>query len=231
MANRGGHRYHKKHKKQAMARKAALFDLDGVVLDTERQYDIIWGRIGHKYHPETPDFARQIKGQTLTSILNAHFHNEADRRDVERMLDTFEAEEMKYDFVDGARAYIISLRAAGVQTAVVTSSNNKKMADVRRNVADFDSLFDVVVTAELTARSKPAPDCFLKGAELLGRKPEECVVFEDSRNGMKAGRAAGMLTVGVATTFGREVAADLADVVIDNFVGIAPSRFFNIGQE
>lgn len=213
-----------------MARKAALFDLDGVVLDTERQYDIIWGRIGKKYHPEIPDFARQIKGQTLTSILNAHFPNQEDRRDVEKMLDAFEAEEMKYDFVDGAHAYILALRAAGVQTAVVTSSNNKKMADVRKSVADFDSLFDVIVTAEFTARSKPAPDCFLKGAELLGREPEECVVFEDSRNGMKAGRAAGMLTIGVATTFGRDVAAELADVVIDNFVGIAPSRFFNLEQ-
>lgn len=211
-----------------MARKAALFDLDGVVLDTERQYDIIWGRIGRAYHPDKPDFARQIKGMTLESILSTFFADADVRRAVSGELYRFEAEEMRYDFVPGALAYILSLRTAGVQTAVVTSSNNAKMDDVRRHVGGFDDLFDVIVTSELTPRSKPAPDAFLRAAEMLGRAADECVVFEDSRNGMAAGRAAGMLTVGVATTFGRDVAAELADVVIDDFQGIAPERFFNI---
>lgn len=211
-----------------MARIAALFDLDGVVLDTERQYDIIWGRIGKKYHPETPGFAKQIKGMTLESILNTHFPAPEARNEVERMLYDFEAKEMKYKYVAGAHSYIISLRNVGVQTAVVTSSNNDKMRDVRAHMENFDSLFDTIVTAELTPRSKPEPDCFLKGAELLGRAADECVVFEDSLNGIRAGRAAGMLTVGLSTTFGRERVAELADIVIDDFVGVAPERFFNI---
>lgn len=211
-----------------MARIAALFDLDGVVLDTERQYNIIWGRIGKKYHPEIPNFAKIIKGTTLTHILSTYFPNEKDRQEVEKMLYNFEANEMKYDFIPGVKAYILSLRNVGVPTAVVTSSNEDKMRDVRSHIEDFDTLFDAVVTAEMTARSKPEPDCFLKGAELLRRDADECVVFEDSQNGIKAGRAAGMMTVGVATTFGREVVAELADIVIDNFVGIAPERFFNI---
>ncbi len=211
-----------------MARIAALFDLDGVVLDTERQYNIIWGRIGKKYHPEIPNFAKIIKGTTLTHILSTYFPNEKERLEVEKMLYNFEANEMKYDFIPGVKAYILSLRNVGVPTAVVTSSNEDKMRDVRSHIEDFDSLFDAVVTAEMTARSKPEPDCFLKGAELLHRDTDECVVFEDSQNGIKAGRAAGMMTVGVATTFGREVVAELADIVIDNFVGIAPERFFNI---
>ncbi len=211
-----------------MARIAALFDLDGVVLDTERQYNIIWGRIGKKYHPEIPNFAKIIKGTTLTHILSTYFPNEKERLEVEKMLYNFESNEMKYDFIPGVKAYILSLRNVGVPTAVVTSSNEDKMRDVRSHIEDFDSLFDAVVTAEMTARSKPEPDCFLKGAELLHRDTDECVVFEDSQNGIKAGRAAGMMTVGVATTFGREVVAELADIVIDNFVGIAPERFFNI---
>lgn len=211
-----------------MARIAALFDLDGVVLDTERQYNIIWGRIGKKYHPEIPNFAKIIKGTTLTHILSTYFPNEKDRQEVEKMLYNFEANEMKYDFIPGVKAYILSLRNVGVPTAVVTSSNEDKMRDVRSHIEDFDTLFDAVVTAEMTARSKPEPDCFLKGAELLHHDTDECVVFEDSQNGIKAGRAAGMMTVGVATTFGREVVAELADIVIDNFVGIAPERFFNI---
>lgn len=211
-----------------MARIAALFDLDGVVLDTERQYDIIWGRIGKKYHPGTSDFAKQIKGMTLEKILTTHFPDAKARQEVERMLYDFEANEMKYKYIAGAHSYIMTLRNEGVQTAVVTSSNEDKMRDVRAHIADFDSLFDTIVTAELTARSKPEPDCFIKGAELLGRNTDECVVFEDSLNGIRAGRAAGMLTVGLSTTFGRERVAAIADIVIDDFVGVSPERFFNI---
>ncbi len=211
-----------------MARIAALFDLDGVVLDTERQYNIIWGRIGKKYHPELPNFAKQIKGTTLTHILSTYFPDDKDKQDVQKMLYDFEANEMKYDFIPGAKAYILSLRNAGVQTAVVTSSNEDKMRDVRNHLSDFDTLFDAIITAEMTSRSKPEPDCFLKGAETLNRDADECVVFEDSQNGIRAGRAAGMMTVGLATTFGRDIVAELADIVIDNFIDIAPERFFNL---
>lgn len=203
--------------------RAALFDLDGVVLDTERQYDIIWGRIGRQYFPSDPEFARKIKGMTLVNIFAQYFTDgfanpDEVQADVRQQLDAFERDEMQYPYIAGAHDFILALRAAGFRTALVTSSNEVKMADVRRAHPDFDTMWDAIVTAELTAHSKPAPDCFLKGAELLGLTPDECVVFEDSQNGMKAGKAAGMLTVGVATTFGRDVCRSLADMVIDDFV-------------
>lgn len=53
--------------------KAALFDLDGVVFDTESQYSVFWGMIGKEYHPEIPDFAQIIKGQTLVQIYDKYF--------------------------------------------------------------------------------------------------------------------------------------------------------------
>ena len=56
--------------------KAALFDLDGVVLDTETQYSVFWGMIGKKYHPEMPDFAQRIKGQTLVQIYDKYFSDD-----------------------------------------------------------------------------------------------------------------------------------------------------------
>lgn len=208
-------------------KRAALFDLDGVVLDTESQYDIIWGRIGERFKPDMPDFAQRIKGTTLTNIFETYFaDDEAARQEVAQMLWHFEAEEMKYDFIPGARDFIVKLRNDGIKTAIVTSSDKNKMADVRRAMPDLFDLFDTVVTAEFIEHSKPAPDCFLKGAEILGFAPSQCVVFEDSRNGLMAGRASGMLTIGLATTFPRSVVEPLADETIDNFVGIAPSRFF-----
>lgn len=57
--------------------KAALFDLDGVVFDTESQYSIFWGMIGREYHPEMPDFEYRIKGQTLVQIYDKYFTDEA----------------------------------------------------------------------------------------------------------------------------------------------------------
>lgn len=208
-------------------RRAALFDLDGVVLDTESQYDIIWGRIGAAFHPETPDFNKRIKGMTLTHIFDTYFAaDEARQAEVADMLWKFEAEEMKYEFTPGAKEFIESLRAAGIKTAIVTSSDESKMRNVRRAMPGLYDLFDAVVTAELTAHSKPAPDGYLKGAELLGAGPADCVVFEDSRNGLKAGRAAGMYTVGLATTFPRDIVGPLADDVIDDFAHADISRFF-----
>lgn len=208
-------------------KRAALFDLDGVVLDTERQYDIIWGRIGETYHPEAPDFNKRIKGMTLTHIFDTWFANdEALQAKVSDTLWRFEAEEMRYEFIAGAREFIESLRQAGIRTAIVTSSDESKMRSVRRALPGLYDLFDAVVTAELIEHSKPAPDAYLKGAELLGVQPEDCVVFEDSQNGLKSGRAAHMYTVALATTFPRETVAPLADDVIDDFTKAPISRFF-----
>ncbi len=208
-------------------KRAALFDLDGVVLDTEKQYDIIWKRIGDKYHPEIPDFHKKIKGTTLTNILETYFAgDEALQKQVMQELWDFEGGEMKYEFVPGAEEFIKSLREAGIKTAIVTSSDENKMRDVRRNMPGLYDLFDTVVTAEHITHSKPAPDAYLKGAEMLGFTADECVVFEDSQNGLRAGRAAKMYTVGLATTFGRDVVRPLSDDVIDNFERVSPSRFF-----
>ena len=95
---------------------------------------------------------------------------------------------------------IRDLHNHGVKTAVVTSSNMPKMESVYRYQPAFKSLFDAILTSEDFERSKPDPDCYLKAAERLGVKKDECIVFEDSFNGLRSGRAAGMKVVGLATT-------------------------------
>ncbi|MDT3386288.1 MAG: HAD-IA family hydrolase, partial [Bacteroidota bacterium] len=92
-----------------------------------------------------------------------------------------------------------------------------KMANVYQQHPEFMSLFDSVLTSEDFERSKPDPDGYLKAAKALGIEPNECVGYEDSINGLKAVRAAGMFCVGLATTNSREVVKPLADVVIDDF--------------
>lgn len=79
------------------------------------------------------------------------------------------------------------------------------------------SMVDAVLTSEHFSRSKPDPECFLKGMEVLGGTPGTTVVFEDSIHGINAGRAAGAHVIGLATTNPREVIAPLCDRVIDDF--------------
>jgi HAD superfamily hydrolase (TIGR01509 family) len=99
-----------------------------------------------------------------------------------------------------------------VLTAVVTSSNLPKMESVYRHQPGFKVLFDAILTSEDFDRSKPDPDCYLKAARRLGVQIGECVVFEDSINGLKAGRAAGMKVVGLLTTNPLERVAEWSDM-------------------
>lgn len=201
-----------------MAFKAALFDLDGVVVDTERQYSKFWGRVGKRYFPDQPDFAEKIKGSTLVQIYDRYFKGETDKQQaITKGLDDFECS-MDYVFIPGFCAFVGTLRDHGVKTAVVTSSNLVKMANVYRAHPDFKNLFDAILTSENFDKSKPDPDCYLKAAQCFGFQPGECVGFEDSINGLKAVKAAKMLCVGLATTNPKEVVSRYTDLVIDNYL-------------
>lgn len=202
--------------------KAALFDLDGVVFDTEPQYSIFWGAICRQYHPEHPGLEHEIKGQTLTQIYDRWFSGDlaAEQESITSRLDAYE-EGMRYDFINGFETLIADLHAHGVLTAVVTSSNVPKMESVYRYQPGFRSLFDAILTSEDFECSKPDPDCYMKAAERLGAQVDECIVFEDSFNGLRAGRAAQMVVVGMATTNSVEAIAPLSDIQVVDYQNVS----------
>jgi HAD superfamily hydrolase (TIGR01509 family) len=199
--------------------KAALFDLDGVVFDTEPQYSVFWGAQCREFHPEHPGLEHEIKGQTLVQIYDAWFSGELAEQQplITERLNKFE-QQMDYIYVPGFEEYISQLRGKGVKTAVVTSSNQPKMEAVYQSHPEFRSMFDAILTSEDFERSKPDPDCYLKAAQRLGVEVEDCVVFEDSFNGLKSGRAAGMYVVGLSTTNPAEAIRPYCDEVIANYV-------------
>ncbi|MBQ9676672.1 MAG: HAD family phosphatase [Prevotella sp.] len=198
--------------------KAALFDLDGVVFDTEPQYTVFWGAQCREFHPEHPGLEHEIKGQTLDQIYDLWFNGElAEIRPLlTQRLNAFERD-MDYLYIAGFEDFITDLRKQGVKTAVVTSSNQEKMQSVYRKHPEFKSLFDAILTSEDFEYSKPHPDCYLKAAARFQAQPDECVVFEDSFNGLKSGRAAGMTVVGLATTNAADAIAPLCDQVIKDY--------------
>ncbi len=200
--------------------RAALFDLDGVVFDTESQYTVFWGEQFRLYHPDKPGLEHKIKGQTLVQIFDAWFSDMKDEQPkIVARIDEFERN-MKFEYVRGFTEFVSDLRRNGVKTAVVTSSNLAKMQSVYASHPEFKAMFDAVLTSEDFERSKPDPDCYLKGAALFGAERGDCVVFEDSFNGLKAGRAAGMAIVGLSTTNQPDAIRQYCDRVIPDFVGL-----------
>ena len=198
--------------------KAALFDLDGVIFNTEPQYTEFWRSQCRLYHPEKPGLENQIKGQTLVEIYEKYFADVKGEQAKITELNEFEAN-MHFDYVDGFLDFVADLRHHGVKTAVVTSSNVAKMNTVYAKRPSFKSLFDRILTSEDFTASKPDPAPYLKGAECFGLSPLQCVGFEDSFNGQKAVRGAGVFTVGLSTTNPEEAIKPYADIVIPNYVG------------
>ena len=195
---------------------AVLFDLDGVIVDTEGQYSLFWKQIGEEYMPGMPDFALAIKGRTLTQIYDTYFPDAADRAAITERLNAFERQ-MDFPYIAGAREFLEALQAQGVPTAIVTSSNCDKMACLYARHPEIKNLVTTVLTAEDARRSKPAPDCYLAAAERLGADISKCIVFEDSPNGLAAGRASGAFVIGVCTSLAATEIEPLCDAYIEDF--------------
>ena len=195
---------------------AVLFDLDGVIVDTEGQYSLFWKQIGEEYMPGMPDFALAIKGRTLTQIYDTYFPDAADRAAITERLNAFERQ-MDFPYIAGAREFLEALQAQGVPTAIATSSNCDKMACLYARHPEIKNLVTAVLTAEDARRSKPAPDCYLAAAECLGADISKCIVFEDSPNGLAAGRASGAFVIGVCTSLAATEIEPLCDMYIEDF--------------
>lgn len=198
-----------------MQRSIALFDLDGVILDTEGSYTAFWDDYGSRHFSEK-DFGLKIKGQTLVKILGDYFPEENERKAITDAINDFERK-MSYPFVPGVENYIKSLKSNGIRTAVVTSSNLLKMENVYRCHPGFREMFDIILTSEDFSESKPSPYCYLKAMRLFGAGPEDCVVFEDSLAGLQSARASGAFVTALTTTNPEEVVRNYADLVIRDF--------------
>lgn len=202
-----------------MNKIVALFDFDGVVMDTETQYSAFWDRKGMEYSG-VEDFAAVIKGQTLAQIFEKHFPGRIEEQQkLAAQVDEHERN-MVYEYIPGAYEFLKSLKAAGIPSAIVTSSNRIKMGHVHAAHPELKGLVDLILTSEDFVRSKPDPDCFIKGMHALGGTPQTTFVFEDSFHGISAGRASGAKVVGLATTNKREAIAPLCDIVIDDFTSM-----------
>ena len=201
---------------RTMENKALLFDFDGVVVDSEKFYTILWNELGEEYLGRA-DFGKTVKGSTLDCILSTYF---GDMKDlwpaIVARLDEFE-KNMPYDYIPGVVDFLKEGRRRGFKMAVVTSSNLQKMRSVYAKRPEIPELFDAILTSEDFAASKPDPDCFLKGMARFGTDAAHSVVFEDSVNGLRSGKASGALVIGLTTTNPPEIVREYSSLQIPDF--------------
>lgn len=185
--------------------KAAIFDLDGVIVSTDRFHYEAWKAMavknGWNFDEALNHRLRGVsRGESLDIIVEA---NNAVVEDDERaaVLDEKNAtycallEDLSpADILPGVSDLLVDLRREGILCAIGSSSRNTPL--ILRKIGLNDS-FDAVIDGNQISNSKPHPEVFSKGAAALNTDSSECIVFEDAQAGVDAARAAGMAVVGI----------------------------------
>lgn len=198
--------------------RACIFDLDGVLVDTAVYHYQAWKRLANELGFDfTEDQNEQLKGISRMDSLNRILDwggvkiSDANKQQLAtkknhwyvKMISNMKTEEV----LPGSRELLELIRESGLKCALGSASRNSSLI---LDCTGLSSYFDAIVDGNLVTASKPDPQVFLKGAELLGTDPRDCVVFEDAVAGVQAARAAGMRIVGI----GNEGVLDQADLVV-----------------
>lgn len=137
-----------------------LFDIDGVIIDTEPQYTIFLNKIAKQYNIDVEDFENKIKGMTIPHIFSYYFNKLSDK-EVEQILRDFRLFEESVQFSDvlGAIDFVKELKLHNIRVGLVTSATELKLNRACQQM-QFDTLFDVIISAKDIQNGKPASDCF-----------------------------------------------------------------------
>ncbi len=189
-----------------MSEFAAIFDWDGVVIDSSEKHEKSWELLSAETgHPLPPDHFKRGFGRKNQIIIPEILDWTHDPAEIERL--AARKEELYRELVredgvkilPGARELLAALKTAGIPRAIGSSTPRANLEAIFA-FTGLNEFFDAVVSAEDVIHGKPAPDVFLKAAALLDMAPAQCVVFEDALFGIEAAQRAGMKAIAVATT-------------------------------
>lgn len=185
--------------------KAVIFDMDGVVVDSERLWSKLEKEVFDEIFGRKVDYEKVLNDTTGMNYLEIYDYLE-DRYGLdvrlERFVEIFDeiAEEIyseRADLLEKFYEIIGLLKEKDVKTAMASSAPYHWIDRVVKRF-NMERHFDLVISAEDVDRGKPSPDIYLHTAKKLGVKPKDCIVVEDSVNGIKAAKRAGMRCIGVA---------------------------------
>lgn len=184
-------------------KRAVLFDMDGVIVDSEviyhRSLEAYLQQLGIRISKEEMTQFAGMTIQKITDCLISRFCLDLSKEELmegqKKVYIEFFENEKKLEVMDGLYDFLKELRMDGFLTGLASSSSPEavKMVIERFGLYDY---FNEIVSGEMVAASKPEPDIFLYTAEKIGVPAENCIVIEDSVNGIQAGKAAGMIVVG-----------------------------------
>jgi beta-phosphoglucomutase len=188
--------------------KGALFDLDGVIVDTAKFHFLAWNRLASElgftfteYHNERLKGVSRVHSLEILLEIGRISLSEEKKHLLAELKNKWYVEyitNMKQsEILPGAKEYLIQLRNSGIKIALGSASKNAPMILGNLKITE---LFDAIVDGNNTSKAKPDPEVFLLGAEKLGLAPEDCIVFEDAAAGVEAGKNAGMRVVGIGST-------------------------------
>jgi beta-phosphoglucomutase len=207
-----------------MSYKACLFDLDGVLVDTAIYHFQAWKMLGENFNYQlTQEQNEQLKGVSRVESLNRILDWASYTATTEQKAIWLQEKNDNYldlishmnpsEILPGVVDFLAQIKAAGYKIALGSASKNAEIILEKTGLMPW---FDLIIDGNKVSKSKPDPEVFLKGAEGLGIKPSECIVFEDAQAGVEAAINGGMKVIGI----GEESVLRDANKVIPNFAGI-----------
>lgn len=203
---------------------AYIFDLDGVIVDTAKYHYLAWkglaNRLGFDFSEKQNEHLKGVSRLRSLEIILSFGGIQANESEKEQMMALKNEWYLEHintltekDILPGAKIFLHQLKSADKKIALGSASKNAEL--ILRKLG-LISLFDAIVDGTLVQEAKPNPEVFLKAAQLLGKIPQECVVFEDAQAGVEAALRAGMYCVGI----GQEDNLRSAHIVLPGLVGL-----------
>jgi HAD superfamily hydrolase (TIGR01509 family) len=207
---------------------AVVFDLDGLLLDTEQVWDAVREDLTRERGGRWHDRAQADMMGMSSTEWSAYMHDELGLSEPPEELNRLVVERMEERYRDGLPliegAVDAVRRLAGRWPLGLASSSNRPLIDLALDRMGVSDLFRATVSSEEVERGKPAPDVYLEAARRLGVSPERIVAVEDSGAGIRSAKAAGMRVIAIPNAHfpPPDEVLELADLRLDSLAGLTP---------
>ncbi len=187
--------------------KACIFDMDGVLVSTEKYHFEAWQRlaatldivIDEKFNENLKGVSRAVCIDLILKHGGIH-KTEEEKQQLAAQKNEWFLESISHispqDLFSGVYEFLTLLQEKGYKTALGSASKNAPLLLEKLQITQF---FEAVIDGNIIEKAKPNPEVFLRGAAAIGVEPQYCVVFEDAISGVQAARAAGMYCIGIGS--------------------------------